>query len=177
MPQEPLATLTILNNEIKPCKEGPFCMNGPSLAGTGALCRDCRLSPIYWGIAIQPTRHYWKPISHTYYHPVLQQEKRDAKRRKSIAKREAEKAKDPTKQARSRAAARAERKTDRAIIHATKNSGRSNKDGDHVLFGNITLDTKQQSQRDNPVVSLHELDKVRQDDKIRKYPWSITYTK
>jgi len=44
-----------------------------------------------------------------------------------------------------------------------KNSGRSNKDGDHVAAGEITLDTKLQSKRTNPVILLHELVKVGED--------------
>jgi len=160
--QEPLQSLTILTNEIKPCKEGTMCANSP-FHSLHPLCRDCRLSPIYWGIAIQPSKHYWKSVNPRWKHQILEKEKRDAKRRKTIAKREAEKAKDPAKQARSRAAERAERKTNASIIKSTRNSGRVNKDGDHLLDDRITLDTKLQSQNENPVVNLHELDKVRRD--------------
>ena len=46
-------------------------------------------------------------------------------------------------------------------IKATRNSGRTNKDGDHLLAESIVLDTKLQSQRINPQVNLAELDKVR----------------
>lgn len=60
-------------------------------------------------------------------------------------------------------AVRAEKQTERQLIHATKNSGRSNKDGDHVAAGEITLDTKLQSKRTNPVILLHELVKVGED--------------
>jgi hypothetical protein len=112
---------------------------------------------------IGATRHYWKPVSHTYTHPILVKEKRDAKRAKTIAKRAAEKAKDPSKQARLREAARAERRTNDKIIKSTRNSGRVNKDGDHLLGNNVILDTKLQSNAENPVIHLHELDKVRSD--------------
>lgn len=156
---EPLASLTILNNTVAPCKEGPFCSNGPSHI-MQSRCPDCRLSQnAYLGA----TRHYWKPISHTYHHPVLEKEKRDGKRAKALERQAAKKAKDPTRQARLRAAERAERKTNAEIIKSTRNSGRVNKDGDHLLNGNVTLDTKLQSKNENPIVHLHELDKVRQD--------------
>jgi hypothetical protein len=61
------------------------------------------------------------------------------------------------------AAVRAEKRSERNIIHATKNSGRSNRDGDHVLAGRITLDTKLQTTRLNPEIHVHELEKVRSD--------------
>lgn len=155
-----LEQLTIINNHLVPCIEGEFCINSPSLAGAGSLCRDCRLSPN--NTLLELTRHHWKPLG-KHKHRVLEREKRDAKYKKAITKRAAEKAKDPTKQARLRAAARAEQKTNDTIIKSTRNSGRVNRDGDHLLHDNIILDTKLQSTSSNPVVHLHELEKVRAD--------------
>ncbi len=47
-------------------------------------------------------------------------------------------------------ATRAEKTTERNFIHATRNSARSHKDGDHVAGGEITLDTKLQTTREIP---------------------------
>jgi K+/H+ antiporter YhaU regulatory subunit KhtT len=62
-----------------------------------------------------------------------------------------------------RKAAKAEKTTEQNIIRSTVNSGRSNKDGDHIAAGSITLDTKMQSTRTDMVVHLEELSKVRDD--------------
>jgi hypothetical protein len=156
-----LETLTILNNQQIPCTEGAMCSNSP-INSLYPRCNECRLSP---NLLLSAPRHYWKPRFRNAKHPILEKEKQDAKHGKAIAKREAEKAKDPTKQARAREAARAERKTNAQIIKSTRNSGRVNKDGDHILFERITLDTKLQSKTEHPVVNLHELDKVRRDAK------------
>lgn len=158
---EPLELITIANNLPGPCREGSFCANGPSYS-LHSRCVECRLSSNPYLGAV---RHFWKPISHTYTHPVLEKEKREAKRAKTIEREKARKAKDPTRQARLRKAERAERKTNSRIIKATRNSGRVNRDGDHLLFDTIVLDTKLQSTAENPVVHLHELDKVRNDAK------------
>ena len=158
---EPLESLTILNNEVACCSEGPFCNNGPSHS-IQPKCPDCRLSPNSY---LGTTRHYWKSIDRKHYHPVLEKEKRDAKRRKTIEHREAEKAKDPARKARQRAAQRAERRTNAEIIKSTRNSGRLNRDGDHLFGNNVVIDTKLQSTATNPVVHLYELDKVRADAK------------
>ena len=161
--QEPLETLAIINNQIIPCKEAERCLNSPSVAGAGALCRDCRLSPIYWGIAIQPPGHKWRPISKKWKHPVLEQEKRNANRRKVLERQQIRRNKDRDRQAIVKSAAQAELRTQKKVIKATRNSGRINKDGDHVLFDRFTLDTKLQSKVENPIVRLSELDKVRND--------------
>lgn len=158
---EPLEQLAILN-EPACCKDGEFyCRNSPSNS-SHPKCNDCRLSPAVDPLLGIKTQH-WKPISSRYKHHVLEQEKHDAKRLKTLARQEARKTKDPSRQARNRAAERAERRTEQAIIKSTKNSGRSNRDGDHVFNDKITLDTKLQSNAVNPVVNLQELDKVRSD--------------
>lgn len=162
---EPLASLTILNNRIEPCKEGTMCHNSP-FHSLRPKCNSCRLSPLndrgmFAGVFPQE----WKPVSSKWKHSVLEKEKRDAKRKKAIERQKERQAKDPAKQARLRAAARAERKTNAKIIRATINSGRVNRDGDHLLYNDIVVDTKLQSTAENPVVRLHELDKVRADAK------------
>lgn len=166
---EPLVSLAIINNTVAECKEGPFCSNGPS-NNLQPRCPDCRLSSnAYHGA----TRHYWKPISHTYSHPVLNKEKRDAKYAKAAAKAAANKAKDRSKQALLRKSERVERKTNDRIIKATKNSGRVNRDGDHLLNNHIVVDTKLQSNAKNPRINLHELDKVRADAKRAGQPYGV----
>lgn len=110
-------------------------------------------------------RSYWKPIEQKFRHPVLEEEKRNARKAKTIAKIQKEKSKDPARKARAKAAARAEKETNRAIIKATRNSGRVSKDGDHLYQSSITLDTKLQSKRIEPVVHWDELEKVRADAK------------
>jgi hypothetical protein len=96
---------------------------------------------------------------------VLEQEKRDANRRKVLERQQVRKNKDRDRQAVLSRAAQAESRTQKEVIKATRNSGRVNKDGDHLLFGRITLDTKLQSGAENPIVKLQELDKVRSDAK------------
>jgi hypothetical protein len=71
----------------------------------------------------------------------------------------------PIRQRVNRIAAQAERDTESNIIKATKNSGRSSRDGDHLVAGRITMDTKLQSTRSDPVVRLYELAKVQADAK------------
>ena len=162
--QEPLETLAIINNQIIPCKEAERCLNSPSVAGAGALCRDCRLSHLL-GYAIQPPGHKWRPISKKWKHPVLEQEKRNANRRKVLERQQIRRNKDRDRQAIVKSAAQAELRTQKKVIRATRNSGRVNRDGDHVLFDCCTLDTKLQSKVENPIVRLSELDKVRNDAK------------
>jgi hypothetical protein len=111
--------------------------------------------------------HYWSPTPPArkakVKHSQLEAEKRQLKIHKHNIKLTQKNNRDKTKRKVSRLAKQAEKQTEKQIIHATKNSGRSNKDGDHVLYENITLDTKLQSTRMNPVVSFSELEKVRKD--------------
>lgn len=159
--REPLELVTLQSNEIVPCSEARVCMNSPLFLIQGR-CSECRLSPNPF---VSGDRHYWKPIDKFLSHPQLIKEKREKKREQTTAKAKANKAKDPSKQARLRAAERAERRTNAEIIKSTRNSGRVNRDGDHLLFDYVVLDTKLQSKAENPIVHLHELDKVRRDAK------------
>lgn len=159
---EPLQLLAIVN-EPAACKEGDFCRESPSNSHR-PKCNSCRLSPANErGVLAGVFPSEWKPVSHRHKHPVLEKEKRDAKRQKALARQAVRKAKDPAKQARAREAERAERRTNAKIISATRNSGRINRDGDHLYHSDIVLDTKQQSTAKDPIIHLHELDKVRND--------------
>lgn len=147
-----------------PCSMNLVCINGEFMKGNAAKCALCRLSPDNTGRAMT---HFWAPttsakITHTK-HPELEAEKRTQKLTRRLLKLEAKSRRDPKKRQVSRLARQAERSTEKHIIQATKNSGRRNKDGDHVFQGSITLDTKLQTTRENPVVLLGELEKVRSD--------------
>lgn len=117
--------------------------------------------------------HFWRPTAFAKVwrsgwkrldkHPILEEENRNAKVANKLSKLIAKRSRDPKKIKVSRLASQAEKKTEKNIIHATKNSGRRNKDGDHVSLGMITLDTKLQTTRENPVIFLSELEKVRSD--------------
>jgi hypothetical protein len=111
-------------------------------------------------------RCYWIALtgSKQRAHPVLEHEKALARMQKSRDAQQTRLKKDRGKKKVLQRAEAAEQATGKHLnITATKNSGRSNKDGDHIAAGFITLDTKFQSQRENPVVLLSELTKVRQD--------------
>ncbi len=149
-----------------PCIVAILCRNSPEQATEQhAKCALCRFSPDNMG---RDMAHYWLPLKGNAKtpqgkHPQLEQEKATAKLCKRFAKLAAKRSKDTKKRKISRLAQKAEKATEKKIIKATKNSGRRNKDGDHVHANMITLDTKLQTTRDNPVIFLHELEKVRED--------------
>ena len=152
--------------EVQECAYGFQCRNSIQSLGEGrAKCIACRLSPDNEDREIG---HHWLPVAGLTglgrQHPALQREKRDASFARARAAQEKRQGRDSGKRQVLRKAVRAEKTTESNIIRATKNSGRSNRDGDHVAAG-ITLDTKMQSKRDNPVVLLSELSKVREDAK------------
>jgi hypothetical protein len=100
---------------------------------------------------------------------ILSWSKRSARRLSNGTKTRDERLnRDKVRQARLRLATHAEKTTQKNIIRATKNSGRTDKDGDHVAGGYVTLDTKLQSKRLNPVVIATELAKVRNDSASAK---------
>ena len=148
----------VSSNTISPCNVEEFCRNSPSNSSR-TLCNQCRLSPNV--NILLSTEHHWKSIDKKHKHPILENEKRQTKREKTIARQAKRKAKDRNRQQVNERAAKAEKRTEREIIKSTVNSGRSNKDGDHLSKGKIALDTKHQSKRDNPIVKLSELDKIR----------------
>lgn len=145
------------------CLLASSCRNSTEVVGEeNAKCDLCRLSSDNIGRTMS---HYWVPIGSAHIHPLLEEEKRKKKLTKRINSLNKKRSRDPSRRKISRQASLAEKKTQSNIIHATKNSGRSNKDGDHVHLGLITLDTKLQTTRDNPVIFLAELEKVREDSK------------
>jgi hypothetical protein len=147
-----------------PCSEAVICRNSPANKGEQfAKCALCSLSPDNNG---RQMLDYWKPVKGApKRHPELERKRLLIK---ALAHMEDLRAKynvDPKKKRVSKLAKQAEQRTESNIIKATKNSGRINKDGDHVAFNSITLDTKLQTTRTNPTINLTELEKVRQDSK------------
>lgn len=144
-----------------PCELAGHCRNSPGLAQPMLVaCAMCRLSPENLG---RDMNQYWQPIEFGMKHPLLVEEKAKRKLQKRFDKLTAKRGRDANKRKVSRLAQQAEKTTEKKIIQATKNSGRQNKDGDHVSLGMITLDTKLQTTRENPVIFLHELEKARED--------------
>lgn len=140
----------------KPCKESPECRKGPERRGIlASFCRDCRFALENGG-----THNHWYPATKGLKHPALEAEKRDARRSRIVEKQTARASKDRRRQRVGRNAARAEAGTTDLLVQATRNSGRTNRDGDHQL-GSARLDSKHQSGRLYPVVDLIELDKIR----------------
>ena len=121
-------------------------------------CQYCKLASAGGG-----PMNCWKPWSPGTPHPKLTAEKKQKAQDRREAATAKRKAKSRPKQDLLRRAARAEKQTESNIIAATRNSGRTAQDGDHVHAGRITLDTKLQSGNTHPVVHLDELDKVRGD--------------
>lgn len=145
--------------QIIPCEVADQCLNSIEHAGLmGGKCGICRLSP-----EPQGERNWWRPKVAGAKHPGIVQAKKQAKLDRFKALQEKKKTVNRGKQKVLTMAARAEKITERNLIRSTKNSGRSHKDGDHIAGNEITLDTKLQSKRDNPVVLLHELLKVGDD--------------
>jgi hypothetical protein len=142
------------------CKMAYMCRNSVEIAGDRRQkCSVCRLSPPNVGYSTD----YWSPIDYRAKHPQLEFESKRRRAEKLKQRRLERKNKDRNRQQVLSRSARAERQTEQSIIKATKNSGRSRRDGDHVAAMTISLDTKQQSQRNNPVVQMHELAKIRED--------------
>lgn len=147
--------------QIVPCDESHLCLNSVERAGIdGGKCGICRLSPTG-----HSRMNYWKPSVPGTKHPGLIAVKKQEKLDKHIAQIAKKRNADIGRRRLLIKASQAEKTTERNLIRATKNSGRSNKDGDHIAVGEITLDTKLQTTRENPVVLLHELHKVGEDAK------------
>jgi hypothetical protein len=148
------------------------CTNSVASKGTGgARCSDCKWSP---EADDTTTGDCWRPLDKRTRFPRREEEEREAayqKRKAKLQERaEQRQNKDKRRIRINRAAAQAERATNRAIIHATVNSGRLHNDGDHISAGSIVLDTKLQSTREHPVIKLDELAKVRVQAKRAGYP-------
>lgn len=157
-----------LSGDVVPCSVWRSCLHSEAYRSKPlAACRDCRLAQFGGGAAVR-----WRASEKSIRHPVLEQEKRDARRQRVLDKQQKRRSKDHKRQEISRVAERAERQTERRIgasggdIRPTRNSGRVKRDGDHQLVaarGLVQLDTKLQTGSENPVVKLTELDKIRRD--------------
>ena len=147
--------------EVLPCAEGAECLNSLDALGQGsAKCGVCRWSPDGTN-----STSFWKPRDGKRKHPqAIEAKKVKAKAHLKELRVKRETA-DRARRKIQKKAEKAERLTESNYIKATKNSGRSNKDGDHTVGGHITVDTKLQTTCENPVVKLHELHKVRKDAK------------
>lgn len=150
----------LLIGEPTECSVGSACLNSVSVRGKHqSRCADCRFAPNNDNV----TGQHWRPATKGQQHPTAFREKRqkaqEATRKKIVARQ----GKDRKRQVVLKRATRSEKTTEKNIITATKNSGRSFQDGDHVAGGLITLDTKDQSQLEHPVVRMHELSKVGRD--------------
>jgi K+/H+ antiporter YhaU regulatory subunit KhtT len=150
-------------SEIQSCSEGKYCINSIENKGeSAAKCILCRLAPDNENLS----GHYWKTLpNEKYVHPVLFAEKRKASINRLFVSKQARQSKDIAKRKVSRKAVLAEKETEKVFIRSTKNSGRSNRDGDSVLANFITIDTKMQSKAVHPIVRMDELDKVSRDAK------------
>lgn len=150
-----------LIQEITPCDQGVSCRNSvenSSMATT--KCSLCRLAPGNEDFEHQ----FWSGIKGAK-HPILEQERKDKNVKVARDKQIVRMGKDKKRKKLLVRATKAEAITEQAIIKSTVNSGRLNKDGDHLLADCITLDTKLQTNRLHPKVDLGELDKVGSDAK------------
>lgn len=146
-----------LSGETEPCEAAAGCVNQPVI-GTPSVCGDCRFAKRFGG-----RFNRWVSIKPGVKHPQVVEEQLAAKRSQAAEKQTKLRDRDRGKMRVQSLARQAERQTNRNIIRATKNSGRTNKDADHVMAGKITLDTKLQTKVLNPVVKVAELEKCRQD--------------
>jgi hypothetical protein len=143
---------------IQACEMEAVCLASPNHKGEAALCGGCKWSPA------EPVegRDCFRSKEKVQF-PRKEQAEYEARRAKSSAKRTVKLGKDRGRQKVGRRAAAAEKKTERVLVRSTRNSGRSNRDGDHVAVDCISLDTKFQSGNINPVVNLAELAKIKAD--------------
>jgi hypothetical protein len=147
-----------LSGEALPCSMKEECMNSPVHRGPQAQCVNCKFADQMPGLM-----NFFKPWNPKLLHPKVQQLKQDRKTARQAAAQAKRDGKDRGKQKLQVKARQAEATTNRRIIRATRNSGRTAKDADHVHAGRITIDTKLQSNAENPRVLLAELDQVRAD--------------
>jgi len=153
-----------LAGEVEPCHAAHLCLNSPVNAESHS-CDHCRFATAGGGVT-----NLWRPVNHGEKHPDLAAAKDEARRSRQRVATEKRTNRNRAKIAVQRLAERAERATERNIIHATANSGRVNRDGDHISAGRIVLDTKNQPSRLNPIVQVVELEKARQDARRAGYP-------
>lgn len=147
-----------LSGKAEPCDAAAECQNQPLVGVPFDACSACR-----WAKKFGGRFDRWLPLKPGLKHPEAVKAKKAAKLVQIQEKQQQKANRDRGKMKVLSRAARAEKETERQIIKATRNSGRSNRDGDHVMAGRITLDTKLQTGRLNPVVQVVEVEKVRQD--------------
>lgn len=153
-----MSLISELSGVSEPCDAFAQCENQPLVGVPIRACDQCKFAKRLGGRS-----NRWAPYKPGLKHPLVVQAKRAQKREADQVKQDRKRNRDRAKMRVLSLAARAEKQTDRNIIKATKNSGRTNRDGDHVMAGQITLDTKLQTTRLNPVVQVAELEKVRAD--------------
>lgn len=149
---------------ISSCEFGKKnCKNSKENAGEDRnKCLCCNLAPEN----VDDLFHYdyWKPVNSMMKHPILEARKTQVRIEETKERAEVRLNVDQKKRKVLTKAVVAEGKTNKNLgIAPTRNSGRTFKDGDHKAGDFITLDTKNQSMRDNPIIRLHELEKVRVD--------------
>ena len=158
-----MGLVQMLAAEIVGCAQAGDCLNSKENRGGQSQCQYCRFAASGGGPA-----DMWRPWLKGTPHPQQLAEKKQASRDRLEQASAMRLGKSRDKQALLKKAARAEKLTTRnynSSMLDTVNSGRSHKDGDHVLANKVTLDTKLQSGNSNPVVNLAELDKVQEDAK------------
>lgn len=146
----------LLSGTPEPCSAKDGCRNYAE-ADASSACGECGFAARFPGLFNRWLSWDGKK------HPSVIKAKMDARRARQQATTERRLTRDRAKVNMQRLATAAERRTERSIIRSTVNSGRANKDGDHVMAGDITLDTKLQTRNVNPVVQIGELDKVSSD--------------
>ena len=149
--------------EVQECSSGHACKNSITTVGKArARCGDCRLAPDNENVSAT----LWRPLKPHWTHPVLNQEKLTKRKEKAQASQIKRLGVNRTRRAIGKRAARSEAKAVKNLNAVpTINSGRKFMDGDMSGAGMITLDNKDQSKNENPVVSMVELHKVREDAK------------
>ena len=146
---------------VYPCEMSSECLSSPAHKGEGgSLCSSCVWSPNGSG----DTRDNFRVPKGSRVKFARKEEADYAERRAKVAaKRTVESAKSKPKARIGRRAALAEKRSERGLIKSTRNSGRTNRDGDHNFADKISLDTKLQTGNLNPVVNLADLAKIQAD--------------
>ena len=149
-----------------PCEQFLVCRASPHYTGEAlAKCRTCRFAQANGGNA-----NGWRPVQKGTRHPMAEAEKRQAQRERASSRLAHRMAKNKPRQRVLKQAERAERGTEREIVRATVNSGRRDRNLDHISRDRILLDSKNQSNHEHPVVHLAELDKARRQARDANYP-------
>ena len=157
-----------LASDIVSCEMEKLCYHSPRNSSF-PRCHRCCLSDAF--TCGSSYLSHWSPITPGTQHPRLIARKLSFTKARCTALLAKRLGVDKDKRRVQRSAKQAERATERDIIKATKNSGRSLQDGDHILNKRVVLDTKEQSTTLNLVVHADELAKVRRDAQRNGYPF------